>query len=100
MPQDYGTTTARGYGRAHQLERARWKPIVDAGQADCHAETCLMGDRWIEPGTPWHLGHTVDRTAWTGPEHARCNTSEGATRGNQARGAPTPPPTEPRRWLL
>lgn len=33
-----------------------------------------------------HLGHTPDRTAWTGLEHAHCNLSEAATRGNQMRG--------------
>lgn len=79
------TTTERGYDHAHRKERARWQPVVDRGEATCHAVICLELSRWIEPGTPWDLGHTPDRSAWTGPEHARCNRSEGATRGNQQR---------------
>lgn len=75
-----GTTAQRGYGRVHQKLRASWKPYVDAGMAECHAAECLEErdghGRWITPGTPWHLGHTADRTAWTGPEHARCNQAE------------------------
>ena len=77
---------ARGYNTLHQKLRAQWKPAVDGGMAFCHAAVCVEGDRWIRPGAPWHLGHTPDRTGWTGPEHARCNTSEAATRGNQQRG--------------
>jgi hypothetical protein len=83
-----GTTTQRGYGHPHQRLRARWKPTVDAGQAFCHAVICLKPTRHIQPGTPWHLGHTPDRTAWTGPEHEQCNESEAARRGNKMRGGP------------
>lgn len=84
-----GATTARGYGNAHQRARRRWAPIVATGQAECHAIRCLMPARTIRPGQPWDLGHNVARTDWTGPEHMRCNRSEGATRGNRARGKPT-----------
>jgi hypothetical protein len=84
-----GSATARGYGSMHKRFRIQWKPVVDAGYGFCHAVICLVerdgGTRWIEPGTPWHLGHTPDRTAWTGPEHARCNLSDGAVRGNKMR---------------
>lgn len=81
------TTTQRGYGwTTHQAQRRRWKPIVDAGQAYCCNADCLMSSRWIPPGTPWDLGHTPDRSAWTGPEHRRCNRAEGARRGNRMRG--------------
>jgi hypothetical protein len=73
-------TAARGYGGEHQRLRAQWKPTVDAGQAWCHAAICLQPARWIQPGTPWHLGHTPDRTAWTGPEHALCNDADGGRR--------------------
>jgi hypothetical protein len=81
-----GKTAARGYGGGHQRLRAQWKPAVDAGQAWCHAVVCLKPSRHITPGTPWHLGHTPDRTAWTGPEHSVCNLSDGAVRGNRMRG--------------
>ena len=84
-------TSERGYGPEHQRERARWQPIVDAGQAMCHAARCLKPTRHIQPGEPWDLGHTPDRTAWTGPEHMRCNRVDGGKR------AATPPPT---RWRL
>lgn len=79
------------YDYAHQQQRAKWKPTVDAGLATCHAKRCLMSSRIIVPdytkrGDGWDVGHSEDRSRWTGPEHARCNRSEGATRGNKARG--------------
>lgn len=86
--QRKGTTAQRGYAGPHQKLRAQWKPIVDAGDASCHAIICLMPTRWIAPGTRWHLGHTPDRSAWTGPEHERCNEADGARRGNQGRRQP------------
>jgi hypothetical protein len=86
MARWHGTTTERGYGTAHQKERARWQPVVNAGQAWCHAAVCLKASRWIQPGTPWDLGHTADRSAYIGPCHMACNRSEGAVRGNRARG--------------
>lgn len=81
-----GATKRSGYGSQHQKERARWAPIVQAGQAYCHARVCLMPTRWIPPDQPgkptgWHLGHNPARTAWTGPEHAICNLRDGAVRG-------------------
>jgi hypothetical protein len=84
-------TGQRGYGSPHQKLRARWKPLVDAGRASCHAVICLMPygprvGRAIPPGEPWNLGHTPDRTAYTGPEHEKCNKSDGARRGNRMRG--------------
>ena len=82
MARTSGTTKQRGYSGEHPKLRRHWKPIVDAGQAHCHAIVCLQPSRWIQPGTPWHLGHTADRTAWTGPEHERCNTADGARRKN------------------
>ncbi len=88
MARWQGTTAQRGYGTPHRKLRARWKPVVDAGHGICHAAICLMPTRHITPGTPWHLGHTPDRTAWTGPEHERCNESDGARRGNRNRPSP------------
>jgi hypothetical protein len=81
-----GTTGARGYGLSHKAERERWRPKVDAGLVDC----ARCGDR-IEPGRPWDLGHTDDRTGWTGPEHVTCNRRAGGVNGaavtNAQRGA-------------
>lgn len=77
----YGKTHARGYGHQHQQERARWRPHVAAGRV-----SCARCGRWIPPGAPWDLGHDAARTMWTGPEHRRCNRSDGATRGNRMRG--------------
>jgi hypothetical protein len=97
-----GTTKQRGYAGQHPKLRAQWKPVVQAGRAYCHAVVCLMPDRWIPPDRPgqptgWHLGHTPDRQAWTGPEHARCNEADGARRRNQAH-HPWPR-QQPARWI-
>jgi hypothetical protein len=89
-------TAARGYGNHHQRERAKWEPLVEAGQVDCHAKLCLMPTRWIEPGSIWHLGHTEDRTTWTGPEHPRCNCTEAAIRRHAMRNSRR----HPRRWVF
>lgn len=67
---------ARGYDRAHQAERARWEPKVDAGLVDC----ARCGEP-IVPGRSWDLGHTDDRADWTGPEHSRCNRAAGGRNG-------------------
>lgn len=85
MPRP-GTRQQRGYHAAHDHERARLAPIVARGHT-----TCARCGQPIQPGTPWDLGHTDDRTAWTGPEHATCNRSAGArTRGHTTH-APAPP---------
>jgi hypothetical protein len=78
------TTAQRGYGTSHQAERARWKPVVDAGQAYCAETVCLERDRYIPPGTPWDLAHAPGG-GYLGPAHQSCNRSEGATRGNRGR---------------
>jgi len=95
MPKP-GGTTARGYGSAHREVRAWWKPIVEQGAAQCHAIDCLEPTRWIQPWAQWDLGHNEARTAWTGPEHVRCNRTEGALRrqGKIRLGTPR------RRWVL
>ena len=69
------------YGAAHRKARAQWKRIVDAGEATC----CLCG-RWIEPGAAWDLDHVPHTDQYRGAACARCNRSEGATRGNRMRG--------------
>ena len=84
------------YGRAHQLERERWaRHLAKHGAVDCHAIDCLAPTRTILDGEEWDLGHNPSGSAWTGPEHPTCNRSEGASRGNKARGE-----TEVRRWVL
>ena len=70
------STKARGYGQRHRAERERWRPIVDAGRA-----VCARCKQPIEPGRPWDMGHTDDRTAWTGPEHRACNRKAGGVNG-------------------
>lgn len=80
-----GTKAERGYDRNHERLRAWWKPKVERGEVDCANPTCLEPSRRIEPGTPWDLGHTPDRTAYRGPEHARCNRAEAARTGNAHR---------------
>jgi hypothetical protein len=59
---------ARGYGRAHKAQRERWARVVEAGAA-----VCARCGRPIVAGTAWDLGHSADRSGWTGPEHASCN---------------------------
>lgn len=72
-----GTRQQRGYNAQHDNLREWWRPKVELGGVHCHAERCLMPARLILLGQPWDLGHTTDRTAWTGPEHSVCNRSAG-----------------------
>lgn len=73
------------YDAEHKALREQWRPLVEAGLVECHAIVCLFGDRRIYPGQEWHLGHNPTATEHTGPEHVRCNCSEGGTRGAEAR---------------
>ena len=75
-----GDTTARGYGWLHQRTRAAWAPLVAAGEV-----ACARCGGWIAPGHPWDLGHTEDRTGYTGPEHRSCNRAAGARKTNATR---------------
>jgi len=70
------STTSRGYGAAHQRERARLEPIVRAGGVKC-----FRCNEDIAADGPWDLGHNDDRTAWTGPEHVKCNRAAGGANG-------------------
>jgi hypothetical protein len=84
-----GNTTARGYGRVHQVVRARLAPYVAMGTTPC----ARCGEL-IAPGQPWDLGHDDgDRRRYTGPEHRRCNR---ATRSR--RRAIDPPGRSATRW--
>ena len=67
-----GSRQARGYDRHHDRQRAQWAPLVATGTIPC-----ARCGRPIPPGQPWDLGHSDDRTTWTGPEHATCNRAAG-----------------------
>lgn len=84
-PRPKANTAARGYGAQYRALRKWWSQLVLAGGVECCAERCLMPQRAIRPGEPWDLGHSADRTVITGPEHRRCNRSDGARRGNASR---------------
>ena len=67
-----GTRAQRGYGADHDRLRAQWALQVATGHV-----LCARCHQPIPPGTPWDLGHTDDRTSWSGPEHAACNRAAG-----------------------
>lgn len=78
------STTARGYGAAHQGLRRRVDILVQAGRA-----TCWRCGLAIRPGEPWHLGHDdEDRTVYRGPEHPDCNTGAAAEKAARNRREP------------
>lgn len=93
-------TAARGYGYRHQQERRRLRPLVEAGNAYCTQPVCLKPSRWIQPGTPWDVGHNDDRTAYTGPTHRACNQTAGASKGGKVTGKRNlhPKPWRSRAW--
>lgn len=72
-----GTAHANGYGRAHQAERARrlhtYQPTDLCPRC---GEPLGVDPRYID------LGHTDDRTAYSGLEHAYCNRSAGGKRAH------------------
>ena len=69
-----GNSTQRGYDHKHQAKRRQYTARMARGETfTCHR--CLLP---VDPRQPWDLGHTDDRTAWTGPEHADgCNRAAG-----------------------
>lgn len=75
------TTTQRGYGHTHQQERAKWEPLVTAGQA-----ICWRCQNPIDPSEPWDLGHDDhDPDRYAGPEHPACNRGAGGRNAQAAR---------------
>lgn len=112
-----GDREANGYGNQHKKLRARWAlKLKRAGSLPCarcgfpifsswplnppaiHAPACpqrpsCQGQCW----STWDLGHTDDRTAYTGPEHASCNRAAGARNSNRPRARPaSTPPAQPK----
>ena len=80
-----GTPAQRGYGTAHRRLRAAYQRRMDAGEVIL----CARCGKPVDPSA-WDLGHTDDRTAWTGPEHPReCNRAAagrvGAAKSNRSR---------------
>lgn len=65
------------YNYKHEQVRAALRRSVDAGQAWCAEDHCLMPTRWIPPGTPWDLAHNRATGGYLGPAHAKCNRTEG-----------------------
>lgn len=86
-----GTTTQRGYGSQHQ------NLAENLLTAWCPGDLCTrchrpMWHRWMinragKKVSAIHLAHTPDRSGYEGLQHASCNTSEGASRGNRMRQA-------------
>lgn len=75
-----GSKQDRGYGVAHEKQRKAWAPVVRRGQA-----TCARCNVTIKPDEPWDLGHTDDRSAWSGPEHQACNRRAGGAASQASR---------------
>ena|SRR5215471_933994 len=89
-PRPPGYTTTHGWGSVHQKLAAAALAVWQPGDP-CTRCGLPMWQRWTITPTgrkvsAIHLGHTDDRTGYRGLEHARCNVSDGATRGNLARG--------------
>ena len=60
-------TTARGYGAAHQAERARLLQLWQPGDACAHCGGPMETTEGLD------LAHTEDRTGYRGLAHAECN---------------------------
>lgn len=76
-----GTATQRGYNASHRALRTAWARLLASGQA----ANCPRCGKPITARDTWDLGHTDDRTAWTGPEHAHCNRKAGQTNSTRMR---------------
>jgi hypothetical protein len=85
----------RGYGQKHRVLRARWSRLVASG--NCFCARC---GQVILAGEPWDLGHDdLDRSEYTGPEHASCNRRAGGRNGGLARARQRRVVAWSREWL-
>lgn len=73
-------TSAKYRTPEHRAQRRYWKPIVEAGNAECAEPVCVMPSRWIAPGSEWHVCHDETGTRYIGPGHRDCNVREAAKR--------------------
>lgn len=80
-----GSTTQRGYDYTHQKLRRALLPAA-------YGQDCPKCGEVMMPGQPLDLGHTDDRTGYTGMEHATCNRKAGAVKRHSK------PPAVSRRW--
>jgi hypothetical protein len=71
-----GSTTARGYGNAHQKTRRRWAIEVARGTACCARCRGI-----IYPSQPWELDHRTGKNGYLGPSHKLCNRRAGGKLG-------------------
>lgn len=80
-----GSTTQRGYGRAHQAERERRLAMYRPGDPCAHCGTAIMWPpqvvrRFVD------LPHNSDRTGYLpGLAHRSCNRADGARHANRLR---------------
>ena len=82
-----GTTTARGYGAAHQAERERRLKQYKPGDPCAHGGEPLMYWPLAVARRYLHLPHNASRTGYLpGLSCARHNLADGAVRGNKQRG--------------
>lgn len=83
-------TNPKYKSREHRHERARWaSQMKTIGYLICAQPICVMPDRIITNGEPWHLGHDDAGIRYIGPCHKRCNERDGAVRGRARQDAPT-----------
>ena len=84
-------TVDRGYGANHKRTRALWAQRLKT----LGTLPCARCGKPITNGEPWDLGHTDNRAAYQGPEHAHCNRRAG---GLSRASKPAPPAATRRDW--
>lgn len=75
--QQRAPTASRGYGAAHQAERARLLALWQPG------DPCALCTRPMDSSRGLDLAHNEDRTAWLGLAHGACNRA--TNRGRRGR---------------